>query len=170
MLFITFRDVIVFASRPDIALKSKLCETNHGLCGLHIMFHCKSGAHFCDRHAFNTKPCVPSGMILFSLCAGFELVTALPGDVRSRDFHLQLRPGAHPGQPAGQSHGWPTGNTPACLPAAVCMLFCPADSHQVFAVFAAHVDQVLHGLQVSGVHLMAGGYLTDAASIASGSL
>lgn len=62
-------------------------------------------------HVCSSKPSFILGCYgCVCVCAGFKLVTAMPGDVRSRDFHLQLWPGAHTGQPAGQSHGRPTGD------------------------------------------------------------
>ncbi len=53
--------------------------------------------------------------------AGFQLVTAMPGDVRGCDVHMQLRPGAHTGQPAAEGHGWPTGEASVTLPLVVWM-------------------------------------------------
>ncbi len=51
--------------------------------------------------------------------AGFQLVTAMPGDVRGCDVNMQLQPGAYTGQPAAEGHGWPTGEHTVTVPLVV---------------------------------------------------
>ncbi len=56
---------------------------------------------------------------MHAFSAGFQLVTALPGDVRGCDVNMQLQPGAYTGQPAAEGHGWPTGALSVTMPVVV---------------------------------------------------